>query len=429
MGHMKVTQSIKTYQFMALTCVSLSLSTSMSSIAMPFNGCTFYKSRLISDSFENGKAAAGCANFSAKLGRNHCKKKKCIGFACIKYKGDHIQMWLPDYFIEVTKHIGRSAFAESLDGKILELQLNLAQKWWESSTLGIANSFLSNGSQFDSARETFWHARILTIPYGSFANNFPPLAVAKGNGLPSCFSAITEFMPAQWNYNLSDAPYALALAPVGVSVCLSGIGSSVSGALAEAKSNIQGIAGLVGNLPSNPLQCANPVGAQEGLIKNALPTSDVFSPITSGNITKLCMGSWGNLIPRTGWIESEDPYMSALMAAYKFMSLAGDFHLNPDIKLKSDDKWQIVYPPRSKNKCFTAGSPFQDLPPPAEDSVTRFKDELATNSSLKNQTYIIAVWRRRESCEEPLQYINGWNATHKANFYKNKAICHAVSGE
>ncbi len=137
-------------------------------------------------------------------------------------------------------------------------------------------------------------------------------------------------------------------------------------------------------------------------------------------------GYVGNLIPRTGWIQSEDPHTSAMMAAYKFMSLAGDFHLNGDLKLRSDDKWQIVYPPRIGGKCFTPGSPLKDLPPAADNPGSRNIDELDPTSALKNHTYIIAVWRKRESCEEPLQFIGGWSADYKANYFKNLAVCQAM---
>ena len=384
-----------------------------------FTGCTFYEPRLSTESFANGSDLAGCAQFSAVNGRNGCTKTKLF----VHYRGDDIQMWLPDYFIEVTKHIGRSVFAESLDGKILELQLQLAVKWWEANTASVANPLFSDGSQSTSSRDSFWHARILTVPYGSIVNNYPPLSAGKG-GPPSCFSAISEFFPAQWDMNLSDGPYAMAWAPVGSVMCLSTAGGLSAAAIAEAKKNAGTVANGAGQFPSNPVQCANPVGAKEGFAKNALPSSDAISPI--GDISRLCMGTWGNLVPRTGWIQSEDPKMSALMAAYKFASLAGDFHLNGDLKPRADDKWQIVYPPQFGGSCFTPGNPFTMIPPPTDDPFSRGSDELTPGSSLKNSTYIIAVWKKRESCEEPLQFINGWSADYKANFVKNSAICQGM---
>ncbi len=142
-------------------------------VTPPFNGCTFYKPRLALESFAGASDFAGCASFSAVNGRNGCTKIKGVCPACVKYNGDHLQMWLPDYFIEVTKHIGRSVFSESVDGKILAAQLGLAVTWWDAGTASVTNPLFSNGTQSTSGRESVWHARILTVPYGAIANNWP----------------------------------------------------------------------------------------------------------------------------------------------------------------------------------------------------------------------------------------------------------------
>jgi hypothetical protein len=347
---------------------------------------------------------------------------------CVVYSGDDVQMWVPDYFIEVTRHVGRSVFAESVDTLSLQGHLKLATKWWESSTLAPALGIFSNGMGSPSARESFWHARILTIPYASWVNNYPPLSAGKGVGLPTCYSALSEFMPAQWNYNLADGPYAAAWAPVGVPACLSVVGASAMGALQETRAKVSQVAGGAPKLPNLPIDptCANPMGGAEAFAKNALPSSDALAPLQGEVANKLCMGSWGNLLPRTGWVLSEDPHMSAMIAAYKFMSAAGDFHLSPHLKLQPDDQWQIVYPPQWGGKCFTPGSPLKDLPPAAEDPVSRAKDELTPFGTLKDNTYVIAVWRKRSSCEEPLQWIGGWDADFKVNYLKNQGICQAA---
>lgn len=411
-----------------LACVSIASQTLASPLLSPFHGCTFYKARLALPSYAGGQPFLGCANFSAVNGRNGCTKTKGVCPFCVVYSGDDVQMWVPDYFIEVTKHVGRSVFAESVDAPSLKFHLQLASKWWEASTLAPATGIFSNGSTSPSGRESFWHARILTIPYGSWVNNFPPLASSKGVGLPSCFSGLSEFLPAQWNFNLADAPYAAAWAPAGIPLCLSPVGASAMGALQEARARVSQIASSTPRLPDLPVDptCANPVGASEAFYKNALPTSDALAPLKGEVANKLCMGSWGNLLPRTGWVLSEDPHMSAMIAAYKFMSAAGDFHLSEHLKLRTDDKWQIVYPPQLGSGCFTPGSPLKDLPPAAEDPVSRGRDEVTPFGALKNNTYVIAVWRRRSSCEEPLQWIGGWDADFKANYLKNQAICQAA---
>lgn len=392
------------------------------STTQPLSGCTFYKPRLVS-------AFPLCAEFSAVRGRHGCQKIKGPCPACVKYPGDDVQMWLPDYFIEITRHVGRSMFAESPDGALLAGQLALGVKWWEASTKGPVTPFASNGAQSTSAAASFWHARILTVPYGAEVSTYPPLAPSKGTGLPTCFSALSEFLPAQWNFNLADGPFAAAWAPVGAPMCLSIVGGGVASGLDLARSQVGKVAGGVGRMPSLPVDtsCANPVGAKEALAKDAQPSADTLTPL-SGDLTKLCMGSWGNLVPRTGWVLSDDPYLSAMTAAFKFQSLAADMHLNPALKLQEDDKWQIVYPPRPGASCFRPGTPIHDLlGVGGDDPVTRARDEVEPASSRKGHTYVIAVWRRRNSCEEPLEALGGWTASYHANFSKNQGLCQAAA--
>ena len=387
----------------------------------PLNGCTYYKPRLL-------PGFRGCAEFSAVRGRQGCHKVKGVCPNCVRYLGDDVQMWLPDYFIEVTRHVGRSIFAESLDSGALAAQLALGVKWWELSTHAPVLPGASNGMQSPHAASSFWHARILTVPYGAEVSNFPPLSSSKGSGLPICFSALSEFLPAQWNFNVADAPYAIAWAQVGAPLCLSIVGGAVAAGAGEAKRRVRKIAGGVGSMPTGPVDssCANPVGAAEAMVKDAQPSADTLAPL-SGDLTALCMGTWGNLVPRTGWIGSDDPYMSALAAAYKFQSLAGDMHLNASLKLLADDKWQIVYPPRPGSACFRPGSPLADIVGMGgDDPVARASDEITPAGSLKGHTYVLAVWRRRNSCEEPLEAVGGWTAVYQANFVKNQGLCQAV---
>lgn len=383
---------------------------------MPLSGCSFLKPQRLS-------SFSSCAEFSAVRGRSGCRKVKGLCPACVTYAGDDVAMWLPDYFIEITPHTGKSLFTESPDGAGLAAQLQLGARWWESATKAPLTP-ASMGSVSPSAASSFWQARILTIPYGAQVTSFPPLAASKGTGLPVCYAALSEFLAAQWNYNLADGPYALAWAPVGAGLCLNIAGAGVAGGLAEAKRVLTPLRGASSSasLPVD-LTCASPVPAEEAIAKNALPAADTMSPLTDPQ--KLCMGSWGNLIPRTGWISSEDPYMAALTAAYKFQSLAADSHINPDLKRRSDDKWQIVYPPRANSRCFHPGSPVDALAVAGDDPVSRSRDEMTTGSVRKG-VYVIAVWRRRHTCEEPLEAVGGWTTTYRANLAKNEALCAAV---
>ena len=419
------------YSVLAVLCINFWLSQTFLAIAqpnVPFNACSFYTTRLVVPSFGAGAPWAGCAQFSAVRGRQACTKIKGVCPACVKYQGDHVQMWLPDYFIELTKHIGQSSFALSPDGTLLAKHLKIGLAWWNTSNLplGSFSPLLSNGSQTTSGKDSFWHARILTVPYGGQFNSYSPVAAGLGSGMPGCFLGLSEFLPAQWNTNLSDGPFAHAWSPIGAPLCLSIVGGGILGGLAEAKAAVGTLGASSGGGNFETQSCASPVGVKEGFAKNSMGTSDALSPL--GDITKLCMGTWGNLLPRTGWITSEDPHMSAMLAAYKFMSLVGDFHLNAAAKLRFDDKWQIVYPPRDPaSTCFTPGSPLKDLPLPSADNVfERGLEEMKIAGNLKNHTYVIAVWRKRDSCEEPLSLIGGWNVSYKAQLAKNTFACKGV---
>jgi hypothetical protein len=402
--------------------------------ATPFHGCTFYSPRLVTGSFAGGAPRSGCAEFSVVRGRSGCTKVKGLCPACVTYAGDHLEMWLPDYFIEVTEHFGRSVFAEGGDGAVLKKHLAAGEAYWRS-TLGVPTTRgLSRGMNSASSRESFWHARILTVPYGAAATTFSPLSASIGRGLPGCFSGLSEFLPAQWNTNLADAPYAAAWAPVGVPLCLLPAGATAMAGLDAARNaasriGASGSAGAGG--VGGDFACANPVSAKEALAKNANPGSDALAPLTLGPAEiarKLCMGSWGNLLPRTGWIVSEDPTMAALMAAYRFQSAAADLHLNGEVRMRADDKWQVVWPPVVPQTCFRPGEPFGLTTfPKLEAPDAKATEELKTGSIKKGQFYLVAVWRRRSTCEEPLETVGGWSAAHQVNLAKNTAGCAAVN--
>ena len=402
------------------------LATPISGYSAPLSSCTFYKPNLLAQTFTNGAPQMGCAEFSAVLGRHGCKKVKGTCPLCVRYPGDHLQMWLPDYFIEVTKHVGKSIFTSLPTGPLLSKQLSLAQAWTDQALVAPSAAAVSNGAHSTSGSSSFWHARIITAPYGVEVNNYPPLRTPSGTGFPHCFSAISEFYPSQWQLNLVDGPFALAWMPLGLTLCNNPAAQITAELMAQAQKNLSSATSSAigsGNVDLSSIACALPVGAKEGSYKNALPTSDAVSPLK--NPMNLCMGSWGNLLPRTGMVTSDDPLMSALIAAYKIQSLAADFNLNNALRSVGDDKWQIIYPPRAPANCFTPGSSLA-VALGADDPLSRAKDELGFDQALKDHTYIIAVWRRRESCEEPLSQIDGWGKIYKSNFEKNKAVCQSL---
>ena len=397
----------------------------------PFNACTAYGPTFVAQSFAGGTPYLGCANWSAVRGRAGCTKVKGVCPFCVTYPGDHLQMWLPEFFIEVTTAPGESVFTLAADGLLISKHLALGSAYWKAMTLSPFQN--AKRAQPDAVTNSmFWHARILVMPYANMMGNFAPLPGVLGTEAPTCFAGLSEFMPEQWAYNLVDAPFAFAWAPVGSALCNTPVGATLSGGLETAKGAVSKL-GLGKSFGGGQGElCARPMELAEASLKMLRPSSDALAPITMGPqeiSSRLCMGSWGNLLPRSGWSVTGDPFLSAMQAAFRFTSVTADFNLNDNWKLRSDDQWQIVFPMSLPGTCFKPGAPFPIIAPaPTENFGQRQLHELNPLSKRKG-TYVIAVWRRRETCEEPLETIGGWSAAHKLNFEKNTALCNAMNAQ
>jgi hypothetical protein len=425
---------IELVQFTPLLACTMVLSAPEARAAgmAPFNACTAYAPPFVLQSFAGGAPFAGCAAWSAVRGRNGCIKTKGPCPACIHYPGDHLQMWLPEYFIEVTTAPGESAFALSADGALLASHLKTGFSYWKVRTKAPPIPKSDRSMSDALSQSNMWHARVLVMPYANLMGSFYPLPSVEGTEAPTCFAGLSEFLPDQWNFNLVDVAYAAAWAPVGIPLCTLPEGASLMGGLEAVKGAVSKVGGG-GNFGGGAGEvCARPVAVAEGLAKNLRPTSDALAPLTSGPTelsSKLCMGSWGNLLPRTGWAVTADPLVSALQAAYRFTSLAADMNLNDRWKLLADDKWQVVFPTNLPASCFKPGVPFASLlPAPIENPKQRGLHDL-NPVSVRKGTYVIAVWRRRSTCEEPLETVGGWSTSHKVNLTKNAAACSAVNAQ
>lgn len=352
-------------------------------LAAPVDACTFYKSIWKS-------RFMGCA--SPKNRARSCNKKKVVGVAVIRYKGDLVSMYLPDFLIETSTKFGHSLFSDMTPtmGKHLELA-----KDWQQKRSGGLPEIGSNGGRFEKEQSYFWHARILPVPIGGF-NTYPHMkAGAGGSVLPVCYSGISEFFADQWMTGISDSPFAAAWAKIATPICYStsgiigqaGIGKAKTAAREAANSAMSEMTGVdIGGFTSG-YSCAYPVSPKTGLAMNLKPDSDAL------NAGKLCMGSLGGLLPRQGLILSEDRYRSSVMAAWKFASLVHDFHPQADAGIEPDDKWQVMYPKSTQPGCFRAGQ-LEDYPfgPIEGRSVISHKPETG---------YVYAIWRKRTACLEP----------------------------
>lgn len=406
--------------FLVSVCASVSSfteSASAATLSLPINGCTIYKSRLLSF-FD------ACAEFSAVTARGGCMKVKGICPACITYPGDHVQMWLPDFLVEVSTHFGKSLFAEGVSGAGLKAHLEAATKWANSTSMQFEK--FSDGGAFDTSHSMMWHVRILPVPYGKLATTFPPVSASKGVGVPVCYSSLSELDLGQWTYNLADGPAAIALAPIALPKCYTPLGAIATSIGQTVTSNAVAASGFDDSISTNPFpsSCALPIPTKFALAKT-MAGSDTW------NVSKMCIGSLGGLLPRTGNVPADNPYKAALVAGVKFASLTSDHFGDSNTGgWQLTDKWQLVYPPTTHGYCFRPGQVSQALEIPLgvlEDPTTRIAD--SASLSVKSGTYVFAVWRRRDACMEPLNAVSGgagWQADYQINKAKNIALCSAA---
>ncbi len=371
----------------------------------PVTACTFYQSIWRA-------AFLGCAEPSVKP--LSCTKVKQVGLVTVKYKGDLVAMYLPDFVIETTTGFGQSLFQNA--SALLAKHLAKAQDWQAKQTkasLGI----LENGGAQEKEQNYFWYARLLPVPFGGM-NSYPNVrAGAGGNGLPVCFTGIAEFYPDQWLLGISDLPFAASWAPLGLPMCFTNAGIASSAAISAAQETAKKAAGdLIRSLTdidisgyTSGMSCAHPISGKAGLTFNLKPGSDALDP------SKVCMGGLGNLLPRTAQTLTHDKFRSSLAAAWRFSSLVSDFHPGSDSGMTHDDKWQIIYPQSSRPECFRAGQ-LSDIP------TGPFENRRPDSIGIKDEAYLYAIWRERDACLEP-GTGGAWRASVIAEHAALQAAC------
>lgn len=404
----------------AVACAFFVTSSALADFSVPLHACTMYSSRLKSQ-FDS------CADFSVVNGRSNCTKTKGECPYCVKYPGDHFRMWLPDYLVEVTPHVGRSMFAEATAGAALNLHLKAATAWWDKTMP--STPLTSSGASSEVSHSSFWHVRILPVPFGKEVNTFTPLPSSRGTGIPTCYSAVSELIPHQWAHGTVDLSIALAQTALAVPACLHPLGAGLAATQQAAAAELPSVGNIVSSvsgvdIDGFPSGCARPVAELEAKARNFAAGADAWNP------AKLCIGTLGPLLSRTGTVAADDPFKAALTAGVKFASLSSDFFGDTTTGgWQLSDKWQLIYPPSLHNYCFRPGqfSQLKELPFGVnEDGAVRVKDNLnmsGAKANVKSNTYVFAVWRRRETCEEPMI----WRASYNINKGKNSAICSASS--
>lgn len=337
----------------------------------------------------------GCAE--PKHHKSTCTKVKGVCPACITYSGDQGSIYLPEFFIEVTNKWGKSMFDSS---PVLSEHLDLAKEYYESKNMvpGFPSGFTDNGGLDEESGSYFWHARIISTPYNE--SLIYPYVKVPGSVAPICFSGLSEFVFDQWHLGESDDYYTNLQKNISMKACMLP-GSSALGASGS----------IIPDGSSSGFGCAHPVGGSSGRVLNAAPTSD------SLNLTSMCMGELGSLLPRVGRVLSTDKFRSAISAAWKFSSLTRSLNPMSQGGMRADYKWQMVYPKSSRTNCFYAGSISDHPPAPMEYRGTENTD-----------TYVFAIWKNRKtSCLEPYVGYNIWKGAVDIEHQAFTAICKAVS--
>lgn len=424
------------YFFILLTMFQLNLFAL--SLKQPLNACTFFSTNFVASSFLN---PLSCSEFMTprRVIPQGCQYSK---FPPIR--GTLTEFWFPFAFIEVTREIGGSIFAESLDAQIPLAHIKLATAWYQKALVSEAPIVLkpmaaafaptavipifSNGTTQNNGNGRnlhSWNVRMLPIPYSNLATqgtglgSFPPFGSMRGNITlaPGCYDGISEFNPGGWLWGKDDTLLATAYSPFAVTACLAGggvAGELIGEASSQAKS--AAIAQIGGNFEvpdANPsslgIQCDRPRAPNEGLIRNFQPGSDALNP------SKICMGTLGPLLPRSGKITGSNKYRTAEIAAIKFMSILGDSTGNFQFHLKDDDKFQLVYPNNTSPGCFKPGSVLE---------LSRIIS-LELRNFFAKDVYVFAVWRKNTECLDPVTNFDytAVQAKLKAHILSKKAFC------
>lgn len=384
------------------------------SLKQPLNACTFFSTNFISSSWLEPHSCSEFMNLD-KITPLGCQYSK---FPPIR--GTLTEFWFPYAFIEVTREIGGSIFAESLDAKIPLAHMKLATAWYQQAVVSEAPVILkpmaaafsptatipifSNGTTQNNGNGRnlhSWNVRMLPIPYsnlvtqGTGLGSFPPFGSMRGNVslAPGCYDGISEFNPGGWLWSGDDTLLATAYSPFAVTACLSGAGIAgevFSEAASKAKSAAIAQVGDLKIPDVNPsslgIECDRPRAPHEGLVRNFQPGSDALNP------AKLCMGTLGPLMPRSGKVTGSNKFKTAEIAAIKFMSSLGDSTGNFQFHLQDDDKFQLVYPNNTSPGCFKPGS-LKEL--------SRVLS-LELRNVFAKDVYVFAVWRKNSECVDPL---------------------------
>lgn len=346
-----------------------------SATAVPFHACTLWQPPY--SAFNRS-----CASFRTAWGA--CQTPYCGFWGCVWLPGVQFSGWFPEYLVEVTNRAGHSAFT-AVDAPAMALQMGSAAANWAAHGDPWGLRVKDDRPQNDSDI-SLYHGRALPIPYGTLGAGMKSLNINPGTPAPTCFSAVTEMVAETWSDNplSGDRELAAAWSPITAPACT--LGAPLLGTVAAIPLGGAGV-------PDVSSGCAFPLPpwAQRTL---ALTGASAYDP------TKQCMGALGGLLPRTGWTDGE-PWTAAQRVAWRTASLGEDyFHAGPGVR--SNDKWQVLWPRMVAPRCWAPGSVLRPSTNPPDVLLrTEGYDNIAVGTALGGAPFteaVFVVWRHRSQC-------------------------------
>lgn len=312
----------------------------------------------------NTTAAPSC--FDVRLGPCTCHTVLGIAYPCTR-----VSYWIPKAFVEVSPRISESYFS-MIPTIQAQLKSGLAVWNWGINKIGAMGVGLTNVGVVDDNGASFYHVHTAPVFLSHEILAGLPCG-SPGASLP-CLSAMSEHHPLQWATGYFDLKQPQLYAS----------GSMCAGPVETITSAVQSARRLFDGPISDALAAFGlqrfdtPRG--EGCSLPLAPTLGAVNISTEPP----CLGSLGAIFPRYGTVNGPTNISGALMAAYKFRSLAAEhFGTLPS----STEKWQLMRPKASS--CFLPGENFLTL-------------EGVSMMSLRD-SFLFLIWEKRSCCKDAVQ--------------------------
>lgn len=206
----------------------------------------------------------------------------------------------------------------------------------------------------------FYHSRALTIPFTSLSLGRLPCGGAPEDKF--CFDAMSEHLGKNWMTPTGDylQPQFLAWKAIGPKLCaLKGAASSVTGSPSQYS-------------PAGPM-CSMKMD---------------FLPKYPPSVEPVCTG-WGQLMPRTGFVDASSSINASLVASARLKSLGTEVFRST--ASHPDEKWQMIYP--NSSGAFRRGQNLGFV-------AANLANERGRMNPSKSKGYLYAVWQKVSCCKD-----------------------------